>query len=143
MPAPPESENAHGDSSKKGEGAPELVQSGELTEVGEGNGPPYRTDINGDFLIVSDHPLHHLHIFGDDLTVQIDCEEGGTTTLRMVPAPGRELPAMLMSDDPGGPMTPGNPSPEGHRLFEVVCGISVGLTWDPKRTHPPAAGGTS
>jgi hypothetical protein len=126
MPAPPESTRALNDSSGGQDGKPDMVQS-------------YRTNIDGHFLIVSDHPLVHLHIFGDDLTVQIGCEEGGTTTLTMVPAPGRELPAMLMSDDPGGPMTPGNPTPEGHRLFEVKCGISVGLTWDPKRTHSPAA----
>jgi hypothetical protein len=125
MPAPPES-TPFNDSSGEQDGKPDSFQS-------------YRTNIDGHFLIVSDHPLDHLHIFGDDLTVQIDCEEGGTTTLRVVPAPGQELPAMLMSDDPGGPMTPGNPTPEGHRLFEVKCGISVGLTWDPKRTHPLAA----
>jgi hypothetical protein len=114
------------------------MKSGEPMESEANQGPPYRTNIDGNFLIISDHPLHHLHLVGDDLTVQIECESGDTTTLRMVPAPGQDLPAMLMSDDPGGPMTPGNPTPEGHRLFEVKCGSSVGLTWDPRRTHPPA-----
>ena len=94
----------------------------------------FRVDIEtGQFSIESDRPLSHLSALATDLTFEIDCEATARVSIRVVPAPGSELPALLMADGTDGPLTRGRLTSEGHRVFEVPCGVPLGLTWDPGR----------
>jgi hypothetical protein len=95
----------------------------------------YRVSIEAaNISIESDFPITSLSLFDNDLTLQIDCEGAARATILLVPISGKDLPSVLLSDHPDGPMTSGQPTLEG-RLFEVICGVPVGITWDPKRTH--------
>jgi hypothetical protein len=84
--------------------------------------------------IESDFPIINLRVFDRDLTFQIDCEVADGATILIVPTSEEQvLPNLLLSDHPDGPMTPGQATPDG-RLFKIICGVPVGLTWDPERT---------
>ena len=74
-------------------------------------GAAYRASIEAANLsIESDFPITNLSVFDNDLTFQIDCEGTERATVLIVPMSGQELPNVLLSDHPDGPMTPGQPT---------------------------------
>ena len=69
-------------------------------------GAAYRARIEAANLsIESDFPITNLSVFDNELTFQIDCEGNETATVLIVPMSGQELPSVLLSDHPDGPMT--------------------------------------
>ena len=87
---------------------------------------------DANFYLESTHEIRNLAVFDTDIAFQVSCNLG-RVEIRAVPAPGHELPPLLLSEGDQGPMAPGQPSPDGSRTFEVPCGASIGLTWNPRR----------
>lgn len=87
---------------------------------------------DGHFYLESAYEIRNLAVFDSDISFRVPCDSG-RVEIRAVPAPGYQLPSLLLAEGDQGPMTPGQPSIDGSRTFNVPCGASIGLTWNPRR----------
>ena len=87
---------------------------------------------DGHFYLECAYEIRNLAVFDTDIAFQVSCDSG-RVDIRAIPAPGYKLPPLLLAEGDQGPMAPGHLSADGSRTFEVPCGTSIGLTWNPRR----------